>query len=168
MAASTARRPLPALIFLLVLSVLTAIVWWRVLHRPSASSTVASPPPTAPVSCTSGRSKPALPKPSAVTVTVLNGADRDGLAGQVTSQFKARGFRTGTPDNAPAVISGVGQIKYGSSTRSAATLVGYYLPGAKLVSGGSGSTVTVVLGTGFHALASQATVDRAVAGTTHC
>ena len=33
MATSTSRRPLPALAFLLALSLLTALVWWRVIHR---------------------------------------------------------------------------------------------------------------------------------------
>ena len=43
MATSTARRPLPALAFLLALSLLTALVWWRVLHR-SDSAKAAAPP----------------------------------------------------------------------------------------------------------------------------
>jgi membrane protein implicated in regulation of membrane protease activity len=39
MAAAGARRPIPALIFLLLLALLTAIVWWRVLHRAEQTST---------------------------------------------------------------------------------------------------------------------------------
>ena len=37
MAEGTVRRPLPALIALLALTLLTALVWWRVLHRGGSS-----------------------------------------------------------------------------------------------------------------------------------
>jgi LytR cell envelope-related transcriptional attenuator len=166
MAVSTTRRPLPALVFLLVLSVLTAIVWWRVLHRPDASSSTASTPPStaAPLTCTPGGKAVRLPAPSAVTVVVLNGANREQLATQVTAQLKARGFRTGTPDNAPSTLSGTAEIQFSTASRAGATLLSYYVPGARLVAGNStGSTITLVLGTGYKALAAQATVNQAVA-----
>ncbi len=165
MSVSTARRPLPALVFLLVLSVLTAIVWWRVLHRPDASSSTASPPATtAPLSCTPGGKAIRLPAPSSVLVVVLNGANRYQLATQVTGQLKARGFRTGTPNDAPSIISGTAEIQFSAAGRANATLLSYYVPGARLVAGSSaGSSVTLVLGTGFKTLAAQAAVDKAVA-----
>jgi hypothetical protein len=165
MAVSTTRRPLPALVFLLVLSVLTAIVWWRVLHRPDASSSTASPPPgsAAPLTCTPGGKAVRLPAPNTVSVVVLNGANRNQLAAQVTAQLKARGFRTGTPDNAP-VLSGTAEIQFSTANRAGATLLSYYVPGARLVAGSAtGSTITLVLGTGYKALAAQATVNQAVA-----
>jgi hypothetical protein len=156
---------LPALAFLLVLSVLTAIVWWRVLHRPDASSGTAAPPVSAaPLTCTHGAPAVRLPAPSAVTVVVLNGANRDQLASQVTTQLKARGFRTGNPSNAPSILSGTAQIEFSTAGRAGATLLSYYIPGSRLVAGGaSGSSVTLVLGTGFRGLAPQATVNKAVA-----
>jgi LytR cell envelope-related transcriptional attenuator len=165
MSVSTRRRPLPALAFLLVLSVLTAIVWWRVLHRPDASSGTAAPSVSAaPLTCTHGAPAVRLPAPSAVTVVVLNGANRDQLASQVTTQLKARGFRTGTPSNAPSILSGIAQIEFSTAGRAGATLLSYYIPGARLVSGNaSGTSVTLVLGTGFRGLAPQATVNKAVA-----
>jgi hypothetical protein len=166
MSVSTTRRPLPALVFLLVLSVLTAIVWWRVLHRPSASSSPATSPviTTAPLTCTPGGTGVRLPAPNAVTVVVLNGANRDQLATQVTAQLKARGFRTGKADNAPSILSGTAEIQFSTATKAGATLLSYYVPGARLVPGGStGNSITLVLGTGFKALAAQATVNKAVA-----
>ncbi len=165
MSATTARRPLPAAAFLLVLFVLTAIVWWRVLHRPDASSST-SPAPTsvAPVTCSSGKKTASLPAPSAVAVQVLNGAGRDLLATQVTTQLKARGFRTGTPDTAPSEITGTAQIQFGVSGKAAATLLSYYVPGAKLVPvSRTGTALTLVLGTGYRALAAQTTVNQALA-----
>jgi hypothetical protein len=165
MAVSTTRRPWPALVFLLVLSVLTAIVWWRVLHRPDASSSTAPPPSTAaPLTCTPGGKAVRLPAPNTVLVVVLNGANRDQLASQVTAQLKARGFRTGTPTNAPSVLSGTAEIQFSTASRAGATLLSYYIPGARLVPGNAtGSTINLVLGTGFKALAAQATVNNAVA-----
>jgi hypothetical protein len=165
MSVSTARRPLPALVFLLVLSVLTAIVWWRVLHRPNASSSTASPPATtAPLSCTPGGKAIRLPAPNTVLVVVLNGANRNQLATQVTGQLKARGFRTGTPADAPSTLSGTAEIQFSTASRASATLLSYYVPGARLVAQNTGgSSVTLVLGTDFKALAAQATVNKALA-----
>lgn len=163
MSATTTRRPLPALVFLLVLTVLTAVVWWRVLHRPDSSSAT-SPVSTSPITCTPGAKTIALPKPAAVTVTVLNGANRNQLASQVTALLKARGFTVGKPLDAPSQFSGTGQIQFGSTGRAGATLLSYYLPGASMVADKRlGTAVTLVLGSGYQALASAADVSKAVA-----
>ncbi|HEX8304657.1 MAG TPA: LytR C-terminal domain-containing protein [Jatrophihabitans sp.] len=165
MSTATRRRPLPALAFLLALSVLTAIVWWRVLHRPEPAQT-AEPQTVAPTaSCTPGGAKAVrLPTPASVSVVVLNGAGRDLLATKVTSQLKGRGFKTGTPGTTTA-LNGVGEIRYGAAGRAGATLLSYHLPGAKLTpSNRSDARVNLVLGAGFRALASADTASKAVAG----
>src|SRR5690242_9943957 len=133
MSSSTARRPLPALAFLLALTVLTAIVWWRVLHRPSGGSSPHAGATTVQPTCSPAGQKVTLPKPGAVTVTVLNGSNRYHLATEVTTLLKSRGFKTGTPNDAPSQLSGIGQIQYGKAGKNGATLLGYYLPGAALV-----------------------------------
>jgi hypothetical protein len=159
----TRRRPLPALAFLLVLSALTAIVWWRVLQRPEPSEATGSPtaPPSA--QCTPGAKAIRLPAPAAVTVTVLNGAGRDRLATQVTGQLKSRGFKVGTPGTTSA-LAGVGEIRFGPAGRAGATLLSYHLPGAKLTAGSrAGAKVDVVLGAGYRSLATVETATRAVA-----
>jgi hypothetical protein len=164
MTASTARRPLPAVAFLLVLSVLTAIVWWRVLHRPDSSGATGTPAPTKPITCASGSKAVVLPQPDAVTVVVLNGAGRDQLASQVSAQLKARGFTTGVPGDAPAPLTGVGQIQFGRAGKAGATLLSFYVPGAKLVAANRADAgLTLVLGSGYRALAAQATVNGDVA-----
>lgn len=165
MSTSTARRPLPALAFLLALTVLTAIVWWRVLHRPDGSSNnTASGPSTVQPTCSPVGTKVTLPKPAAVTVTVLNGAGRNQLASQVTAQLKARGFKTGTPNDAPSPLSSIGQIQYGKAGKNGATLLGYYVPGAALVAESrSDAAVTLVLGAAYHALATPAAVTKSLA-----
>ena len=48
MASTTVRRPLPALIALLALLLLTGIVWWRVINRNDAEDSSASCPTSTP------------------------------------------------------------------------------------------------------------------------
>jgi hypothetical protein len=160
MPASSARRPLPAVAFLLALTVLTAIVWWRVLHRSDATGTASTSKPSATSSCsTAGR---VLPQPGSVTVTVLNAAQKTGLAASVETQLKARGFATAGVGNEPSPYSGVAQIRYGTTGKAGAQLLSYYLPGSKLAPvKRSNATVDVVLGTGFKTLASDAAVNAA-------
>jgi LytR cell envelope-related transcriptional attenuator len=164
MSTVTRRRPLPALAFLLALTVLTGIVWWRVLHRPDNTVTASKAPgSTAPVRCTPGAKAVRLPTPASVTVQVLNGAGRDLLATKVTGQLKSRGFTVGTPGTT-AALTGVAEIRYGRAGRSGATLLSYYLTGAKMVPASrKDAKIDLVLGTGFRSLAAPATVSRAVA-----
>ncbi|HEV2887150.1 MAG TPA: LytR C-terminal domain-containing protein [Jatrophihabitans sp.] len=146
MPTATRRRPLPALAFLLALSILTGIVWWRVLHRSEESLATGTPTASQSARCTPGARAVRLPNPASVTVVVLNGAGRDQLANRVTSQLKSRGFTVGTPG------------------RPGATLLSYYLPGAKLVPASRrDARIEVLLGSGFRSLATADTVKRAVA-----
>lgn len=156
MAASSARRPIPALIFLLLLSLLTGLVWWRVLHRPDAAHPV--PRAAGPSSCTPSR---AWPKQSTVTVTVLNASNRTGLAHDVAGQLKGRGFTIGGIGNDPTTGSRT-QVRYAPSSATAARLVLTYLPGAKLVPvTGTSKTVTVAVGSSYKRLATATQVKKA-------
>jgi hypothetical protein len=160
MSASTARRPLPALGFLLALTVLTSIVWWRVLHRNDDTASAKGKPTSQQSACGASAK---LPAPRSVSVQVLNGSGRDGLAGQVSDQLKARGFATAEPDNA-ASLAGVAEIRYGAAGKPGATLLGYYLPGAKLVTvARPDARVDITLGKTFSALATPAAVNKAIA-----
>jgi LytR cell envelope-related transcriptional attenuator len=163
MSTATRRRPLPALAFLLALSILTGIVWWRVLHRPEPAGTASSPTAGPTASCTPKAQAIRLPTPASVTVVVLNGAGQDQLATKVTGQLKSRGFKVGKPDTTSA-LSGVGEIQYGSAGRAGATLLRYHLPGAKLApTNHADARITLVLGAGFRSLAPVDTATRAVA-----
>lgn len=158
------RRPLPALIFILALTLLTALVWFRVLHRGGgdargATSTSTTPCPTSSAAppATSGH-RHTLPPPKSVRVLVLNATNRSGLAGRTTKALRKDGFRTATPadDQSRYGGHGVGQIRFGSGAKQAAKLVGYFIPGAKLVPMRTGSaTVTIALGAKFKAPASR-------------
>jgi hypothetical protein len=169
MSASSARRPLPALAFLLALTVLTAIVWWRVLHRTDASASAPVKVTQAPT-CTPTGASATIPKPVSVTVKVRNGAQRDGLASAVTAQLKARGFTTTAADTVTVqselatLGSEVAEIRFGAAGKAGATLLSYYLPGSKLVViSRSGASVDVVLGKSFKSLATPGSVAAAEA-----
>ena len=156
---ATTRRPLPALAFILVLFILAAIVWWRVLHRSedAAGTTVAV------TTCATGTPM-TFPTPAKVTVTVLNGADRDQLATTVSKQLKARGFSVGTPSDTTSLAS-VAEIRFGTDNKAAATLLAYYVHGSTLVQEKrSDATIDLVLGAKYKALASALAVKVSLAG----
>jgi LytR cell envelope-related transcriptional attenuator len=155
----SARRPLPALVFLLGLSLLTALVWWRVIHRSDSSSSSSASSSCAPASNT------AVPQPAAVTVNVLNSTDRAHLARSVAGSLRKIGFHvTGYGNDDPGiVVNGVAEIRYGPKGNDAATLLSFYLPGATLVATQrSDSGVVVSLGTKFHSVSTTAQARKAM------
>jgi LytR cell envelope-related transcriptional attenuator len=158
---SMTRRPVPALVALLALLVLTGIVWWRVLHRDTTSNAGAScPTPTPTVTAT-------LPAPSAVTVRVLNATDRTGIAAKARSTLVADGFAVpqpaGNDTRYKGKVPGIADIRYGPKGKQAALLLRYYLPGARLMPTSSGSaTVVVSLGARYRGVAAPATVQQAL------
>jgi LytR cell envelope-related transcriptional attenuator len=164
MATSAARRPLPALAFLLALSLLTALVWWRVLHR-SDSAKASSPSSSCSASPTP--SVTAVPAPAAVTVNVLNSTTKTGLAAQVTALLAAAGFKTGTPSNdssTRAPVATVAEIRYGPKGASGAKLVSFYVPGSVLVlDTRTDATVDLALGAKYTAVLAPTDVAKALA-----
>jgi hypothetical protein len=171
MTAPGRRRPLPALAFIGALSLLTALVWFRVLHRTdtvsshatksSCPSASVSPPATTPR---------VLPVPNRVSVLVLNSTQRKGLAGAATKVLKKQGFKVALPvDDASAygghgLIKGVAEIRYGSAALASATLLSYYFPTAALkVTDSATATVMVSLGAKFKKVAKAALVQRELA-----
>lgn len=164
---------MPALAFLVALCVLTAIVWWRVLHRDQGDSGSNSGTLTAATPAQScnpkGSPKFVLPLPSTVSVKVLNGSTRDGLASSVLSDLKSRGFKTTTADTVKdsgqltALSKEVAEVRYGSSGRLAAEQVAYYVPGSKMVKiSRSDSSVDLVLGKSYAKLNAQPLVNLAI------
>jgi hypothetical protein len=155
------RRPLPALVFLVALTLLTALVWWRVLHRGN------SQPAAAKQTCTTQPSQSLLPRPASVTVQVLNSTLRTGIAAAAQKALAKDGFKTPSAavnDTGNPVIPGVAEVRYGSGELLAATLVAYYFPGAKLVAlnAAPATDVVVSLGSTYKAVATPAAVQAAI------
>ena len=170
MTAPDKRRPLPALVAIAALTLLTALVWFRVLHRGAQSehttqptkSTCPTPTVTVPT---------VLPKPGSVTLIVLNSTTRNGLAGNVRKVLIVDGFKVpaqavndGTAYGGHGLIAGVGEIRFGPTERTSAALLAFYVPGAKLVqTDSSAPSVILSLGTQFKALATAKAAAAAIA-----
>lgn len=158
MTSSMARRPMPALVALLALLGLTAIVWWRVLHRDSGSSA------GTPCSSSSSSARITLPAPAAITVQVLNATNRTGIAAKARTALAADGFnlpaQAGNDTKYRGKVTSTAQIRYGPKGKSGAMLLRYYFPGAQLVPGTTTSaTVVVSIGAKYHAVATQSAVQ---------
>jgi hypothetical protein len=156
-AAPTTRRPLPALVFLLALTVLAALVWWRVLDHDSGSA-VASP------TCTQSKAAEPkhLPQQQAVVVQVLNSTKRQGIATKaqrvlVQDHFQAPAQAANDGKNYPGYsgrVKGVAQIRSGPAGVDGAKLLQYYFPGATLVTTKEkDATVLVSLGVKYKKVA---------------
>ena len=159
MASTVTRRPLPALVSLLALLLLTALVWWRVLHRGGGEHHAAAPCPSASPVAT-------LPAPASVTLQVLNATTRAGIAAKARTTLIGDGFQIPKPaanDSPKKKVPGVAEIRYGPSGRQGALLLRYYFPGAKLVITPSKTRVVVVsLGSRYRSVASPAAVQAAM------
>src|SRR5262245_45900170 len=131
MTAPERRRPLPALAFIGALCVLTAVVWFRVLHRSDSAAAPTHPAcPTASPSAPAKPQKTVLPVPSKISVLVLNSTERTGLAGRTAKKLRRQGFNiTDAADDKPLYggngkpISGVAEIRFGPTAKPAATLL---------------------------------------------
>lgn len=156
------RRPIPALIALLALLLLTALVWWRVLNRDASSGVALGCPTPTPTHTPAA----VLPAPNRVTVQVLNATHRNGIAGKARTTLVSDGFNSPQPaanDKSKVKIGGVAEIRYGDAARDGATLLHYYFPGARLVQTNTKSaTVVVSLGEKYRGVASPSSVQEAL------
>lgn len=160
MADVTTRRPLPALICLLALTLLTALVWWRVINRSDSHATTASK------SCTTAPAPVVLPRPNALSVTVYNSTNRALLAKNTAAVLAKDGFTIAGygNDTATTKVAGIAEIRYSADQQPGANLLTYYFRGAKLVplAAGSDSKLVVALGAKFVAVATPAAVQAAI------
>jgi hypothetical protein len=166
MTASDKRRPLPALVVIAALTLLTALVWFRVLHRGTGTHVTATKPCPTPSASTPS----VLPQPQLVTLIVLNSTTKNGLAAGAKKVLLKDGFKVSQSTNDGAAygghgsLPGVGEIRYGPSAKAAATVLSYYIPGATLVATDSSSTSVILsLGTKYTAPAPAASVSAALA-----
>ncbi len=129
------------------------------LSRPFSSPTEAAPtgvalpdPPCPP--------EGALPlEYSAVTVNVLNGSERAGLAGITGDQLTGRGFTVGATGNYPN-IDVPSELLFGTEGISAAYTLAAQLDGPALIlDTREGASVDLVLGADFAGLVEAETVD---------
>lgn len=104
-----------------------------------------------------------LPRPQQVSLTVLNGTSRDGLAKTIGDRLAALGFVVTDQANAPAALAGASTVTFGTGAEPAGTLVSRWVLGSRLIGNPKAppGSVQVVLGSGFQRLATPAEVAAA-------
>ncbi len=171
------RKPIPAVIIVLVLGLAAVFVWTKVIQKasdvnaavactPSVQSTVQAgqpkakpktPPKTPPT--TTALPYDALdkiaPEPAAdVQVQVLNASTERGAATQASNQLVQAGLRVADPTNDPLYpkqdMKCRGQIRFGANGEAAARTVSLLIPCTQLVRDNrQDATVDVAIGSDF-------------------
>ena len=105
--------------------------------------------------------------PADVTINIYNTTDRQGLARSTASELRDQGYLVATVSNDPLhrAVTGVAEIRYGTSGAGAAKLAATLVPGAALQRDGRpDSSVDLILGSRFRALAPGALQAPATSG----
>ena len=153
------RRPLPPLIFLLVLAVAAGGVWWNVLRQDSERKAEQA------AACASLEEAPPSLDPTTVSVRVYNATDQAGLAQTVAADLTNRGFAVAEVANDPTSreVTGTGEIRYGARGSDAAAFLGVFLPGSgEYLDTRATAQVDLVIGPEFAALATPEEVAAAL------
>jgi hypothetical protein len=153
------RRPLPPLIFLLVLALAALGVWWSVLRQDSQHRAEQA------ASCATAKQAAPSLDPSTLSVRVLNATDTPGLAQQVADTLGSRGFPVDevANDSSGRQVTGVGEIRHGPRGADAAAYLALYLPGAgDYPDTRATAQVDLVIGPEFTALATPEEVAAAL------
>jgi len=152
------RRPVPAIVCLIALTLLTALVWWRVLNRDEGSGAAAG--------CTPA-DRNVLPRPDTIDLIVLNSTGKPGLAKGAAAALRKQGFTVTSVgnDTGHKAIQNIGEIRFSPDQQAAATLLGYFFPGATSLplTAAKPDRLIISLGKTFKTLRSLASVQAALA-----
>jgi LytR cell envelope-related transcriptional attenuator len=157
--ARSGRRPIPPLVFLLVLALAALGVWWNVLRQEAERQE------TAAAACSSAAAAIPSLDPATVTVRVLNASDLSGRAGQVAEALQNRGFVVSEigNDDTNAEVTGIGQVRYGKPGIDAARFLSLQQPGVDMVQDTRATTtVDLVIGPDFDQLATPESITEAL------
>lgn len=124
--ARSGRRPIPPLIFLLVLALAAAGVWWNVLRKDSERKAEEA------AACSTAQEAAPSLDPTTLSVRVLNATDQGGIAQQVAGELQSRGFTIAEigNDDTGREVTGPGEVRHGPRGADAARFVALVLPGA--------------------------------------
>jgi LytR cell envelope-related transcriptional attenuator len=147
------RRPIPPLVFLLVLALAALAVWWNVLRQEAERRESVE------AACSSAAAAVPSLDPATVAVRVLNASDIGGQAQRVARNLQGRGFvveeigNDGTSRRGE--VTGPGEVRYGPLGRDAAQFVALQHAGLTLYQDTRATgTVDVVIGPGWTGLES--------------
>lgn len=171
------RRPLPALILILVLCVAATVVWLRVMNTgDTVSATHCEPPGPQPTTKPPDPGQPSTPPttlgqalgddsldrtapapPGQVLVRVVNASEKKGAAGIVTEKLRQLGFaQVAEPANDPLygeTMTCRAQIRFGAQGTAAARTLSLVEPCAQLVRDDrQDATVDIAIGDRFDSL----------------
>jgi hypothetical protein len=157
------RKPIPAVIIVILLGLTAVIVWTKVIARASDVDAAVACPPSAQVSSSAQPTTPAKaakttttsaapansalpynaldkipPEPAAdVKVQVLNASTARGAATQASNQLQQDGLQVVEPSNDPLYpkqdMKCRGQIRFGANGESAARTISLLVPCTQLV-----------------------------------
>jgi hypothetical protein len=147
--ARSGRRPLPPLIFLLVLALAAVGVWWKVMQQHGDELAA-----QARACATAEAAAPSL-DPTTVTLRVFNASDKAGKAQEIAADLQKRGFTVSeiANDSSGREVTGVGEIRYGARGKQVAAFVKVYLPDAtEYPDTRATSVVDLVIGPNFPGL----------------
>ena len=153
------RRPLPPLIFLLVLALAAGAVWWNVMRQERERRADQA------AACASVEKAPPSLDPATVSVRVFNATDQAGLAQTVADELRGRGFTIAevANDSSDREVTGTGEIRYGRRGEDAAAFLSVFLPGAEEhLDVRATEVVDLVVGPQFTALATPEEVAAAL------
>jgi hypothetical protein len=161
--ARSGRRPIPPLIFLLVLALAALGVWWNVLQQDQNRAA------TQQAACSTAQQAAPSLDPKAVQVRVLNATDQQGLAQTVAAALRQVGFVVESVENdrSGRQVTGVGEVRHGPGADGTGTAryVELYLPGATDYQDTRATAqVDVVVGPEYKALADADKVAAALTG----
>jgi hypothetical protein len=163
--ARSGRRPLPPLIFLLVLALAALGVWWNVLRQADTSGEGDASADAADCSASSAGEAPPSLDPATISVRVFNATDTAGLAQSVAEDLQARGFVVDEIANDPTEreVTGVGEVRHGPRGNDAAAFLALVLPDAgDYLDTRATEQVDLVLGPEFAQLATPEEVAAAL------
>lgn len=156
-AEARARRRRTSLTILIVLLMLFFAAWYAMSYL-QAGDQQATPTTT---SSSSTSSTAPCPEPADVPVNVYNATNRAGLAAEVATALRARGFDVKTVANDPkrAQLTGPGQLRYGAAgAKGAERVAGHVGNFERKIDERSRPSVDVVLGPEYEQLVSPAEV----------
>ena len=163
MRARSGRRPLPPIIFLVVLALAVAVVWIQVARQATARDAHQA------AACASAKAAPPSMDPKSLSVRVLNATDRKGEATRVADDLKSRGFQVTAVDNdrSGRKVTGVGEVRHGPRGAGPAAYLAAYLPGAgDFTDTRATAVVDLVLGPEYSKLATKEQVAAALSVST--
>jgi hypothetical protein len=181
------RKPIPAIVIVIVLGVAAVFVWTKVISKASDVDAAVACPPAGSQTSASAAATPS-PKPKAgtdtalpynaldkiapepatdVRVRVYNASTSRGAATQASNQLTQAGMQVGPPGNDPLYPNGdmscLGQIRFGANGESAARTVSLLVPCTQLVRDNrQDASVDLAIGKDFTGVAPNSDAQQAI------